>query len=71
MGERVHTVVVPQPGREASGRQLPEFCRGQIAGYKLPRSVAFADALPISGAGKVLKRERRKQHWDTADRNVS
>jgi acyl-CoA synthetase (AMP-forming)/AMP-acid ligase II len=70
-GERVHAVVVLQPGRQATGEQLREFCRGQIAGYKLPRSVAFVDALPLSGAGKVLKRELRKQHWDTADRNVS
>ncbi len=70
-GERVHAVVVLQPGREVTGEQLREFCRGQIAGYKLPGSVAFADALPISGAGKILKRELRKQYWDTADRNVS
>jgi acyl-CoA synthetase (AMP-forming)/AMP-acid ligase II len=70
-GERVHAVVVLQPGREATGEQLREFCRGQIAGYKLPRSIAFVDALPTSGAGKVLKRELRKQHWDTTDRNVS
>lgn len=70
-GERVHAVVVLQPGREATGEQLREFCRSQIAGYKLPRSVAFVDALPISSAGKVLKRELRRQYWDTADRNVS
>jgi len=48
-----------------------EFCRGQIADYKLPRGVAFVDALLISGTSKVLKRELRKQNWDTADRNVS
>jgi acyl-CoA synthetase (AMP-forming)/AMP-acid ligase II len=66
----VEIAVVLQPGREVTGEQLREFCRGQIAGYKLPRSVAFADALPISGAGKILKRELRKQYWDTADRNV-
>jgi acyl-CoA synthetase (AMP-forming)/AMP-acid ligase II len=33
--------------------------------------VAFADALPMSAAGKVLKRELRSQHWDAAGRNVS
>ena len=70
-GERVHAVVVLQPGREVTGEELRQFCRGQIAGYKLPRSVAFADALPISGAGKILKRELRKPYWDTASRHVS
>ena len=29
---------------------------------KQPRSLAFVDALPLSGAGKVLKRELRKRH---------
>jgi acyl-CoA synthetase (AMP-forming)/AMP-acid ligase II len=67
----VHAVVVLQPGHDAAGEQLREFCRGQIVGYKQPRSVAFVDALPISGAGKVLKRELRRHHWDTANRNVS
>ena len=67
----MHVVVVLQPGREVTGEQLREFCRGPIAGYKLPRSVAFADALPISGADKILKRELRKQYWDSAGRNVS
>jgi acyl-CoA synthetase (AMP-forming)/AMP-acid ligase II len=70
-GERVHAVVVRQPGQHATGQELQEFCRGHLAGYKLPRSVAFADALPMSGAGKILKRELRSKYWDATDRNVS
>ena len=62
-GERVHAVVVRKPAAEVTGEELREFCRGQIANYKLPRSVAFVDALPMSGAGKILKRELRKQTW--------
>jgi acyl-CoA synthetase (AMP-forming)/AMP-acid ligase II len=42
-----------------------------VPGRRPGAGVAFADALPISGAGKILKRELRKQYWDTADRNVS
>jgi long-chain acyl-CoA synthetase len=39
-------------------------CREQIAGYKCPRSVDFRDTpLPLSGAGKVLKRELREPYW--------
>ena len=70
-GEQVHAVVVRQPGQHATGQELQEFCRGHLAGYKLPRSVAFADALPMSGAGKILKRELRSKYWDATDRNVS
>ena len=32
------------------------FCRGRLANYKTPRSVAFLDALPRNASGKVLKR---------------
>jgi long-chain acyl-CoA synthetase len=41
-----------------------EHCRSQIAGYKCPRSIDFRDMpLPLSGAGKVLKRELREPYW--------
>lgn len=65
-GERVHAVVVLRPDAEVTPQQLSEFCREHIAGYKVPRSVAFVDQLPISGAGKVLKRDLRKQDWSDA-----
>jgi acyl-CoA synthetase (AMP-forming)/AMP-acid ligase II len=62
-GERVHAVVVLQPGADpVDGAVLRDFCRDYIAGYKLPRSVEFVDALPVSGAGKILKRELRAAH---------
>jgi acyl-CoA synthetase (AMP-forming)/AMP-acid ligase II len=61
-GERVHAVVVLQENSQVDEEELREHCRDQIAGYKLPRSVEFTDALPLSGAGKILKRELRKQY---------
>ena len=60
-GEKVHAVVVLRVGETVSEQELSEFCRDQIAGYKIPRSFAFVDSLPISGAGKILKRELRDQ----------
>src|SRR5665213_1489746 len=39
------------------------YAVARIAGYKVPRSFTFVDALPKSGAGKVLKRELRAAHW--------
>jgi len=35
--------------------------RGRLAGYKLPRSIEFVDALPRTPSGKVLKRELRER----------
>ena len=69
-GERVHAVVVLLPGQSATAAELSEFCREHIAGYKIPRSVEFVDALPISGAGKILKRTLRERYWADGERQV-
>jgi hypothetical protein len=46
---------------------LIAFCRDRIAGYKCPRSVDVrSEPFPLSGAGKVLKRELRKPFWENA-----
>ena len=70
LGERVHAVVVLRPGESATAGDLRDFCKRHIAGYKAPRSAEFTDALPLSGAGKVLKRELRKPYWAGRDRAV-
>jgi acyl-CoA synthetase (AMP-forming)/AMP-acid ligase II len=71
-GEAVHAIVILQPGASASESVLIEHCRQSIAGYKLPKSVSFReDALPLSGAGKVLKTELRKPYWEGRDRQVN
>jgi len=69
-GERVHAFIVTKPSARVTFEELRDHCRQHIAGYKLPRSGTFVDALPISGAGKVLKRELRSQFWEGADRRV-
>jgi acyl-CoA synthetase (AMP-forming)/AMP-acid ligase II len=64
-GERVHAVVVLAAGAEATADALRKHVKAQIAGYKAPRTVEFVDALPISGAGEVLKRELRARHRES------
>jgi acyl-CoA synthetase (AMP-forming)/AMP-acid ligase II len=61
-GERVHAVVVLRSGHDASGAELCAHTKRAIAGYKAPRSVEFVDDLPVSGAGKILKRELRERY---------
>ncbi len=70
-GERVHAVVVPAPGTAPTVDELREHVRALIAAYKAPGSVELVDALPLSGAGKVLKRELRARYWETQARGVS
>ncbi|GAA4821194.1 long-chain fatty acid--CoA ligase [Actinomycetospora corticicola] len=61
-GEAVHAVV--QVRTSVGADELVAHCRRTIAGYKVPRSVALQeDPLPKSGAGKILKRSLRDEHW--------
>jgi acyl-CoA synthetase (AMP-forming)/AMP-acid ligase II len=69
-GERVHAVVVLQPGARTTGDDIREDSKRYIAGYKAPRSVNFVEALPTSAAGKVLKRELRNQYRNEASCNA-
>ena len=60
-GEAVHAVIVPRAGAHLTAEAVIAHCRTQIAGYKCPRSVEFRETpLPLSGAGKVLKRDLRE-----------
>ncbi|MCL4237205.1 MAG: long-chain fatty acid--CoA ligase [Anaerolineae bacterium] len=60
-GEVGRACVVLKPGASASEEALLAFLREHLAAYKVPRSVVFLDALPVSAAGKILKRELRER----------
>ncbi len=70
-GERVHAVVVLMPEQSVTMEDLQEHVRTLISSYKVPRSVEFRDALPISAAGKVLKRDLRAEHWTDGARGIN
>ncbi|MBR0858034.1 acyl-CoA synthetase [Bradyrhizobium liaoningense] len=71
-GEQVHAIVALKSGASAAPGELIEFCKTLIAGYKCPRSVDVSSTpLPLSGAGKILKRELRKPFWENHERRVS
>jgi fatty-acyl-CoA synthase len=59
-GEVGKAFVVLDPNAHVSGQELLDHCRGHLARYKVPHSLVFLDALPISSAGKILKRELRE-----------
>jgi fatty-acyl-CoA synthase len=60
-GEAGLACVVLKPDAMVSEDELIDFLRQRLAGFKLPKQVVFMDALPISGAGKILKRELKEQ----------
>jgi long-chain acyl-CoA synthetase len=71
-GEQVHAVVVTRIGAQVSADELIEFIKTLIAGYKCPRSIEISESpLPLSGAGKILKRELRKPFWTDKERLVN
>lgn len=40
---------------------MKDFCRGQIARYKIPTDVAFVDSFPLTASGKVQKYRLQEQ----------
>jgi acyl-CoA synthetase (AMP-forming)/AMP-acid ligase II len=61
-GEAVTAVVVRRPDTKPSEDELITFCRDHLAGYETPKAIIFADALPETVGGKVLKYKLRANH---------
>jgi long-chain acyl-CoA synthetase len=55
-GEVVKAFIVRKPGIALDADALMAWARDNMASYKAPRAVRFIDALPTTGAGKVLRR---------------
>jgi len=70
-GESVKAVVVLRPGASATAEEILSFSRTRVAGFKVPRTIDFIDALPRNAAGKVLRRVLREPYWVGYDRRVN
>ncbi|MFZ3118118.1 MAG: long-chain-fatty-acid--CoA ligase [Variovorax sp.] len=70
-GELVHAFIVKKPGSSLTAQELIDHCKTRIAGYKCPRQVSFIDAMPLSGAGKILKTQLRAPFWEGRERKVA
>jgi fatty-acyl-CoA synthase len=64
--EAVTAVVVAKPDASLTVEKVDAHVREHLAGYKRPKYVVFADALPKNPSGKILKRDLRAQHADLA-----
>jgi acyl-CoA synthetase (AMP-forming)/AMP-acid ligase II len=65
LGEQVHAVVVPRDpraDRAALRAALEVLCRDHLAGPKRPKSWEFAEELPRSEAGKLLRRILKERY---------
>jgi acyl-CoA synthetase (AMP-forming)/AMP-acid ligase II len=61
-GEAVKAVIVPAPGAHRDDAAVIAWAAERIARYKLPKAIAWVDALPRNHTGKVLRRELRRTH---------
>ena len=59
-GEELCAWVVLRPDASVTADDIREFCRGQIAHYKIPRYIKFVDGYPMTATGKVQKFVMRK-----------
>jgi acyl-CoA synthetase (AMP-forming)/AMP-acid ligase II len=60
-GEAVCAIIVPKEGAVIDERELKNFCRQKLAGYKVPRRIFIKEQLPRNTSGKVLKYQLREK----------
>ncbi|HSL75497.1 MAG TPA: long-chain fatty acid--CoA ligase [Candidatus Limnocylindrales bacterium] len=57
LGEEVGAAVVLKDGEDVDAEELQSFVKGEVAAYKYPRKIWFADELPKTATGKIVKRD--------------
>ena len=70
-GEAVKAIVVPRPGQAPDRDSIVAWARERLAGYKIPKSIEFVDALPRNPSGKLLRRKLREPYWEGYNRRVN
>ena len=60
-GEVPMVYVKKREGMQVTQREIVEYCKSQLAHFKVPRKVEFIDAFPLSSTGQVLRRMLRQK----------
>jgi fatty-acyl-CoA synthase len=60
-GEELCACIVLRPGMTAEAEEIRDFCKGQIAHYKIPRYIVFVPSFPMTVSGKIQKYLLREQ----------
>lgn len=65
-GETVKAWVVLKPGEKLTDEEIKEWCKEQLAKYKVPTHIEFRNELPKTTVGKILRRELVRQHREAS-----
>jgi long-chain acyl-CoA synthetase len=66
-GETVKAFIVPRDGEVLTKEEVIAYCKEKLAPYKVPKQIEFAEELPKSAIGKVLRRELREMEEQRAE----
>jgi long-chain acyl-CoA synthetase len=69
-GEALAAAIQPEPGATLDAEAVRRFLGGRIAGYKVPRVIAFHADLPREESGKIFKRRLRAPYWEKSGRRI-
>jgi long-chain acyl-CoA synthetase len=69
-GEVGKALVILVPDVELTPDEILAYAREQLAGFKVPKTVDFVEAIPRNPSGKILKRELRDPYWEGHERKV-
>jgi len=73
-GEELCAWIIPKPGQAPTEDEVREFCKGQIAHYKVPRYIQFVTEFPMTVTGKIQKyklREAMKRQLGLAEEKTA
>jgi long-chain acyl-CoA synthetase len=70
-GEAVKAIVVLKPGQQPDRDSIIAWTRQRLAGFKVPKSIEFVEALPRNPSGKLLRRKLREPFWEGMNRRVN
>lgn len=63
-GQRAAAILEVAEGASVTAAAIMDFARRELAGYKIPRRIAFVTALPRTASGKIQRREARRMYHD-------
>lgn len=69
-GEAVHAEVVLLPHGALTEADLRAFVINRLGSYKAPKTISFVDSLPLSVAGKLLRKDVRAKYWEDRERLI-